>query len=448
VTAGADAATSAASSSSPSPRSWTERLVVDLGFDALGDPAQVAGFAAMLDPATKPFECVGTVEEVRLALDLLAARPTGATPQRSGARRRARAEDLDGRLAVALAPDPVTGPPAPYDAWLTVDRSRGKPDDRRPRPRPRDARLARASRPTSVDHVLVLDERHPTTRSPPDPGSTRGSTSTTRPACRRRSLVVPSTEVVRSPGVSPYRAGASWLVGAGADRDADRPVARGQRADDLVAITGTKGKSTVAAMTAHLLRAAGREVVLAGNIGVALTTVDPTAPRDDLVVELSSYQLADLTLTASGRRRRRHHPVRRPRAVARQRRALPRGQAAAPRPRRVAHRRPQVAGLPIAAGRSTRSLPSRQPTSSSRSRAAGLHGPHQAEAAMLALALAERRLGRRPRTSSRRSRTSPRSRTGCARSRRCADARSSTTPSRPSPRRRSPRSRPGGRAAR
>jgi UDP-N-acetyl-alpha-D-muramoyl-L-alanyl-L-glutamate epimerase len=100
---------------------FTERtaLVADLGFDALADPTQVEGFAAMLDDATKPFECVGTVAEVRLALDLLAVDPawsdaavvaalagggTGAT--------------LAERLADALAPDVSQLPPPPFDRWI------------------------------------------------------------------------------------------------------------------------------------------------------------------------------------------------------------------------------------------------------------------------------------------------------------------------------------------
>ena len=95
------------------------RSVADLGFDALGDPTQVAGFAAMLDPATKPFECVGTVDEVRLALDLLAARADWRDAAAVRALGDADAKDLDRRLAAALALDPDAMPPAPYDGWLT-----------------------------------------------------------------------------------------------------------------------------------------------------------------------------------------------------------------------------------------------------------------------------------------------------------------------------------------
>jgi len=106
------------------------------------------------------------------------------------------------------------------------------------------------------------------------------------------------TRIVRSPGVSIYRPGAEWLRGLGPCGTPTGLWLVDHAPRDLIAISGTKGKSTVTAMTAHLLRAAGRRVVLAGNIGVALNTVDPTVPRDDLVVELSSYQLADLELSA------------------------------------------------------------------------------------------------------------------------------------------------------
>lgn len=61
----------------------------------------------------------------------------------------------------------------------------------------------------------------------------------------------------------------------------------------VVGVTGSKGKSTTASMLAHLLRASGQEVVLAGNIGIPLLDhLDSSADR--IVAELSSYQLADL----------------------------------------------------------------------------------------------------------------------------------------------------------
>jgi UDP-N-acetylmuramoylalanine--D-glutamate ligase len=67
----------------------------------------------------------------------------------------------------------------------------------------------------------------------------------------------------------------------------------------LIAVTGTNGKTTTAALTAHLLRDSGVEVGLGGNIGAAfgppasdLALLEP-AP-DWFVVEVSSFQLADV----------------------------------------------------------------------------------------------------------------------------------------------------------
>ena len=62
----------------------------------------------------------------------------------------------------------------------------------------------------------------------------------------------------------------------------------------VLAITGTNGKTTVTALAAHLLRAAGSDVAAAGNIGPA--ALDALAKRLDSplaawVLELSSYQL-------------------------------------------------------------------------------------------------------------------------------------------------------------
>ncbi len=64
----------------------------------------------------------------------------------------------------------------------------------------------------------------------------------------------------------------------------------------VLAVTGTNGKTTVTALTGHLLTHAGRNVALAGNIGPAL--LDTLAARldahdlpDAWVLELSSFQL-------------------------------------------------------------------------------------------------------------------------------------------------------------
>jgi UDP-N-acetylmuramoylalanine--D-glutamate ligase len=59
----------------------------------------------------------------------------------------------------------------------------------------------------------------------------------------------------------------------------------------LVAITGTNGKSTTTALTAHLLRSAGCDAQMGGNIGVPVLALAPFAPGRVYVLEVSSYQI-------------------------------------------------------------------------------------------------------------------------------------------------------------
>ncbi|MGI9384294.1 MAG: UDP-N-acetylmuramoyl-L-alanine--D-glutamate ligase [Methyloligellaceae bacterium] len=73
-----------------------------------------------------------------------------------------------------------------------------------------------------------------------------------------------------------------------------RELARSGARARVIAITGTNGKSTTAALTAHLLRAAGRKVALGGNIGTAILDLPPPDNTMVYVIEFSSYQI-DLT---------------------------------------------------------------------------------------------------------------------------------------------------------
>ncbi|HZM33240.1 MAG TPA: UDP-N-acetylmuramoyl-L-alanine--D-glutamate ligase, partial [Burkholderiales bacterium] len=61
----------------------------------------------------------------------------------------------------------------------------------------------------------------------------------------------------------------------------------------VLAVTGTNGKSTVTALTGHLLRAAGLDIEVAGNIAppVLDALMRRPAPPAAWVLELSSYQL-------------------------------------------------------------------------------------------------------------------------------------------------------------
>ncbi|WP_273524515.1 UDP-N-acetylmuramoyl-L-alanine--D-glutamate ligase [Rhodosalinus sediminis] len=58
----------------------------------------------------------------------------------------------------------------------------------------------------------------------------------------------------------------------------------------VVAITGSNGKSTTSALLHHILRDAGRPAQLAGNIGRGVLDLDPPGEGEVIVLELSSYQ--------------------------------------------------------------------------------------------------------------------------------------------------------------
>ncbi len=59
----------------------------------------------------------------------------------------------------------------------------------------------------------------------------------------------------------------------------------------FVAITGTNGKSTTTALIAHVLRDAGKDVQLGGNIGVPILELEPPAEGRYHVIECSSFQI-------------------------------------------------------------------------------------------------------------------------------------------------------------
>ncbi|MCV3241073.1 UDP-N-acetylmuramoyl-L-alanine--D-glutamate ligase [Mesorhizobium sp. ZC-5] len=105
---------------------------------------------------------------------------------------------------------------------------------------------------------------------------------------------------VLSPGVPLTHPKPHWTVelarGAGVEIIGDIELfarERTARAPEapFIAITGTNGKSTTTALTAHILSDAGRDTQMGGNIGRAVMTLDPPQPGRHYVVECSSYQI-------------------------------------------------------------------------------------------------------------------------------------------------------------
>jgi len=101
--------------------------------------------------------------------------------------------------------------------------------------------------------------------------------------------------VVLSPGVPPELA----VVQAARDRGvpviAEIELASRWLKGRVIAITGTKGKSTTTALTGRMLEAAGLKVTVGGNIGAPLSSqVGESTPDTFHVVEASSFQLEQI----------------------------------------------------------------------------------------------------------------------------------------------------------
>jgi len=105
---------------------------------------------------------------------------------------------------------------------------------------------------------------------------------------------------VLSPGVPLTHPKPHWSVelarGAGVEIIGDIELfvrERNATAPDapFIAITGTNGKSTTTALTAHILKSAGRDTQMGGNIGRAVMTLEPPQADRFYVIECSSYQI-------------------------------------------------------------------------------------------------------------------------------------------------------------
>lgn len=106
--------------------------------------------------------------------------------------------------------------------------------------------------------------------------------------------------LVLAPGVPLTHPKPHWAVdlamAAGVEIIGDIEIfARERRAlspsAQMIAITGTNGKSTTTALIAHILSNAGRDVQLGGNIGRAILSLEPPSPARVHVIECSSYQI-------------------------------------------------------------------------------------------------------------------------------------------------------------
>ena len=109
----------------------------------------------------------------------------------------------------------------------------------------------------------------------------------------------PADVAVRSPGFPLYSADLQDRVTGGMETVTPLGLWLAERGTaPTVALTGTKGKSTVSVLTTLALEHLGRPAVTVGNIGIGPWTLPPSA-AETVVIEVSSYQAADLGCTPS-----------------------------------------------------------------------------------------------------------------------------------------------------
>jgi len=110
-----------------------------------------------------------------------------------------------------------------------------------------------------------------------------------------RTSFVNTDLVVLSPGVPPEQPDVVAARAHGVPVIGEIELASRWLRGRIIAITGTKGKSTTAALTGRMLEAAGFKVSVGGNIGLPLSSqVDASTPDTLHVVETSSFQLEQI----------------------------------------------------------------------------------------------------------------------------------------------------------
>jgi len=101
--------------------------------------------------------------------------------------------------------------------------------------------------------------------------------------------------LIKSPGVSLYRKEIEDAVKQGIIVTSGTNLFFANKANNtkVIAVTGTKGKSTTSSLIYHTLHELGINVELGGNIGRPLIELSDTK-ADWIVAEMSSYQCADV----------------------------------------------------------------------------------------------------------------------------------------------------------
>lgn len=107
-------------------------------------------------------------------------------------------------------------------------------------------------------------------------------------------LILNATEVVKSPGIPATAPIVKALRQKGIPVVSEIEFAKRYTSAKTVCITGSNGKSTTTMLTYHILKNAGLNVGLGGNIGQSFAAQVCTESFDWYVLEISSFMLDDM----------------------------------------------------------------------------------------------------------------------------------------------------------
>jgi len=102
--------------------------------------------------------------------------------------------------------------------------------------------------------------------------------------------------IVRSPGVYRYLPEIIKAEKEGVEITSSLKIFFDKCPGKIIGVTGTKGKGTTSTLIYEILKSAGKDVYLVGNIGKPYLELIPKLTSESIVImELSSFQLIDLT---------------------------------------------------------------------------------------------------------------------------------------------------------
>ena len=108
------------------------------------------------------------------------------------------------------------------------------------------------------------------------------------------SMILDADEVVKSPGIPPTTPLMKKIIAKNIPVISEIELAGRYTDAKMVCITGSNGKTTTTMLTYHILKNAGLNVGLAGNVGKSMALQVAYEDHDVYVVELSSFQLENM----------------------------------------------------------------------------------------------------------------------------------------------------------